>query len=118
MLKKGFRLKRNEDFSKVFRFGKPFFVDSIGCKAMRNGSETTLVGISVAKKLFPKASERNRVKRVFSHVLEEAYIHLPSGISMIFFYRKKPTEFLFDVVKTQVSAIIADINKYSGNKRV
>ena len=116
MLKKGFRLKKNEDFSKVFRFGKPFFVDSIGCKAMRNGSETTLIGISVAKKLFPKASERNRVKRVFSHVLEEGYSRFPVGVSMIFFYRNRPTEVRHEDVKRGISAIIENIRNYSARK--
>jgi ribonuclease P protein component len=116
MIKKGFRLKENEDFSKVFRFGKPFFFQSIGCKSMKTEGIETKIGFSFPKKLFPKASERNRVKRVFSHVVENRMEFVPKEQQLVFFYREKPGKVEYQDIDHAVSEIFSTIADYSYNK--
>jgi ribonuclease P protein component len=111
MLAKGFRLKRNEDFSKVFRFGRPFFVGLIGCKVLSERNSDTRVGFSFSKKLFPKAAKRNRVKRIFSHVVERNKKFLPDDMNIIFFYGKKPEKIEYKSISRDILEILTNISK-------
>lgn len=113
MLKKGFRLKKNEDFSKVFRFGKPFFVGLIGCKVMKTDEVGVKVGLSFSKKLFPKAVDRNRIKRVFSHVIERRLDSLPDQSAIVLFYSKKPGNIEYQDVDRDICSILTRVGKYS-----
>src|SRR3989344_1459067 len=62
MLKKGLRLRKKEDFDRVFRSGKPLFFNEIGCRYLEGGSSLRL-GFSFSKKHLPLAVDRNRLRR-------------------------------------------------------
>lgn len=92
MLKKGWRLKTNEEFQRVFRQGKPLFFGAIACKIIRNDLGHLRLGFSFAKKHLEKAVMRNRARRViseaFSCSLAEGKQFPP--IDIVFFSVKKP----------------------------
>lgn len=84
MLKKSFRLRKNEDFKKVFRFGKPLFFKPFGCRILPNNLESDRLGFSFSKKHCKKAVLRNRLRRRISALyLKEGYNF--KGRDIIFF---------------------------------
>lgn len=69
------RIKKNEDFTRVYRRGKSFGCKNLVIYYMPNHTDTYRVGLSVSKKV-GNAVVRNRVKRY----LKESLILLkPSG---------------------------------------
>lgn len=90
MLKKGFRLRKKEDFNRVFRSGKPLFFSEIGCRYLEGASPVRL-GFSLSKKHLPTAVARNRVRRVLSEAFFERQSEWPETGDIIFFTTSKIT---------------------------
>ena len=89
MLPKRFRLKDASLFQKAFRSGKPFFFGDISCKAVFLGDGLTRVGFAVPKKLFPKAVDRNAVKRMIADSVRTSYEVIAGGWRIVCFIKKK-----------------------------
>lgn len=62
-LKRHERIKRQDDFSNVFKNGKRFKLPGLTIICVSNGLEWHRIGIGVGRK-FGKAVQRNRAKRV------------------------------------------------------
>jgi ribonuclease P protein component len=110
MLQKRFRLKDASLFQKAFRSGKPFFFGDIACKAIFLDGARVKIGFSVSKKLFPRAVDRNTVKRVLADSIQELYEKIPSGWQIVFFPRKK-TSINKESAKKSVSEIIHKVSR-------
>lgn len=112
MLKKGLRLKTNEDFSRVFRQGKPLFFGAIGCKIAKNDLGHIRLGFSFSKKHIDKAVSRNRLRRVISesfflHTVEAP--HLPP-MDIVFFTVRKPKKEDLE----QIASVAKNVVEYIG----
>lgn len=90
MLKKGFRLRKKEDFDRVFRSGKPLFFTEIGCRYRLGGSSLRL-GFSFSKKHLPRAVDRNRLRRVLSEVFFQLREEWPES-DIVFFTLNKNSQ--------------------------
>jgi ribonuclease P protein component len=91
MLKKSFRLRKNEDFSRVFRQGTPLFFGAIGCKIVKNNENHLRVGFSFSKKHLRTAVSRNRLRRVIiAHFQETGSTILRSPQDVVFFTVRQP----------------------------
>ena len=83
MLKKSFRLRKKEDFTRVFRFGKALFFNGYGCKYIKNDLENDRLGFSFSKKHLKKAVLRNRLRRRMAGVYNKRYNF--KGLDIVFF---------------------------------
>jgi len=110
MLKKGFRLRKKEDFNQVFRFGKPLFFEEIGCRYMK-GKENFKVGFSFGKKYLPLAVHRNRIRRVLSQAISEYQSVWPKSGQMVFFLSKKPKKRGIAQMRVLVKNVFTTLNK-------
>lgn len=110
MLKKGFRLRKKEDFDQVFRFGKPLFFEEIGCRFLAN-QEKFQIGFSFGKKYLPLAVDRNRLRRVISQVIFEYQSLWPKGGKILFFLSKKPKKRGLKDVRVLIEPLFLRINK-------
>lgn len=104
MLKKGLRLRKKEDFDRVFRSGKPLFFNEIGCRYLKNDTGVRL-GFSLSKKHVPLAVDRNRLRRVLSEAFFRLEAQWPAGADIVFFTVRKPKK--IDMAASQ--AIISDL---------
>ena len=111
MLPKRLRLKDASLFQKAFRGGKPFFFGSIVCKALFTEKNRTLVGFAVSKKAFPRAVDRNRVKRMLSEPIQHLYGDIPDGWNLVFSLRGGdiPNEGVFQQGVAEIIKKISDI---------
>ncbi|MGK2848588.1 MAG: ribonuclease P protein component [Minisyncoccota bacterium] len=94
MLKKELRLRKKEDFEKVFRKGKPFFFSEIGCRYL-SGVSPLRVGFSLSKKFVPTAVQRNRLRRMLSEALTLSLQKNAQTGEIIFFILHKPKKINF-----------------------
>jgi ribonuclease P protein component len=63
MLSKENRLKKEKDFERVFKQGKPVKAGLLFLKILKTEKDYSRIGLSVSKKISNKAVVRNKVKR-------------------------------------------------------
>jgi len=66
MLSQENRLRKTNDFKRVFKNGKGVQVESVFVKVRPNKEEVIRIGIIVSKKVAKKAVDRNRIRRILS----------------------------------------------------
>ncbi len=110
MLKKGFRLRKKEDFDRVFRSGKPLFFSEIGCRYLV-GTSPVRLGFSLSKKHLPTAVARNRVRRVLSEAFFERKSEWPETGDIIFFTTGKLTSIDIGKGRPLVNRLLESLKK-------
>lgn len=101
MLKKSLRLRKGEDFNRIFRQSKPIFFNEIGCRySLRTtqkvspqelSTQSSLrAGFAFSKKHLPLAIQRNRLRRALSEALFQLKDEWPENVDVVFFTVKKP----------------------------
>lgn len=66
MLSKEYRLKKKKDFDRVFRQGRSIYQKECGIHFIKNGLENSRFAFVVSAKIFKKAVQRNRIRRIMS----------------------------------------------------
>ena len=85
MLKSVNRLKKDNDFSAVFRLGKKHFNEQLIVFVKSNNLPDTRVGVVVSKKIIRKAVGRNKIRRVLMSEIAERIkdSSLPKGVDIV-----------------------------------
>jgi len=87
MLPKINRLQKKEDFRRLYRQGEFSSIGGIYLKKGINGLSHTRIGFLVEKKLFKKAVERNRIRRLLREAVRRNIETIKPGMDIIIFYR-------------------------------
>lgn len=82
------RLKKKEDFNRVYRFGKSFFYDKIVLKVVDKGDLSVRVGIVISVKYSKKAVTRNRLKRQIRAFFRENIEKISGGKDIMVIVQK------------------------------
>jgi ribonuclease P protein component len=69
MLARKYKLKKDNDFKKVFQQGKYFEQDFFKLRLLKNNLETSRFGIVIGLKVSKKAVERNKAKRQIEEII-------------------------------------------------
>lgn len=109
MLEKGFRLRKKEDFDRVFQKGKPLFFGEIACRIAPNGLTHFRLGFSFTKKHLSLAVERNKLRRIISAAFEKAEGEKES-VDIVFFTLKKPKKIDSETFRPIAESIIEHIS--------
>lgn len=91
MLPKSKRLNLKKDFKRVFS-GRRVETDSFKFFLKFGSNTIPLVGISLSKKHFKLATERNKARRMASKALEGVYESLPKNLNLIIMPKAKVLE--------------------------
>ena len=83
MLSQANRLRKTNDFKRVFKNGKGVQAENIFVKVRLNKEETIRVGIIVSKKVAKKAVDRNRIRRILSEALQTHIGKVKQGCDII-----------------------------------
>lgn len=110
MLKKGFRLRKKEDFDRVFRSGKPLFFKEISCRYCAS-TVPIRVGFSLSKKHLPLATDRNRLRRVLSEAFFEQRKEWPEQGDFVFFTVRKPKKIDLETSRHFMREVLKSIKK-------
>ncbi|MDD2766871.1 MAG: ribonuclease P protein component [Candidatus Moranbacteria bacterium] len=111
MLKKGFCLRKKEDFERVFRFGKTLFFEGIGCRYKKD-TPSFHIGFSLSKKYLPLAVDRNRLRRRLSEAVYSYKEKWPKEGDVVFFLTQKQSkERPFIEIKKRIEDLFQILNK-------
>ncbi len=83
MLPKENRLKKEKDIERVVQKGRGFKEDFLILKAVKNNLNKTRFGFVVSKKVSPKATTRNKIKRRISGLVKSKMNKLEKGIDVM-----------------------------------
>ena len=86
-MKKRFRVKKEKDFSAIFKEGKSFANRKFVIYRLENTEQHFRVGLSVSKKL-GNAVTRNQIKRRIRHILIEHKNQLVENVDFVVIARK------------------------------
>ena len=86
-MKKRFRVKKEKDFSAIFKKGKSFANRKFVIYRLENNEQHFRVGLSVSKKL-GNAVMRNQIKRRIRHILIEHKNQLVENVDFVVIARK------------------------------
>lgn len=75
---------------RLFQRGKSAYSGSISFRYFENRLSVSRFSLVVGKKVFPKAIDRNRAKRLLREALRTALPSVQPGYDGVFFYARKP----------------------------
>ena len=82
-LRKTERLKKKNEFEKVFRQGRKLTGKFVALHYIYNGEDQRRVGVTVSKRVDKRAVARNRLKRRFREIFRTNKEHFPSGFDYV-----------------------------------
>ena len=88
MLSRKYKLKKDNDFKKVFQNGKYKQKDFIKIKFLKNNLEISRFSFIVGLKISKKAVQRNKIKRRLEQIIQLIFKQVKSGFDIIIFVDK------------------------------
>jgi ribonuclease P protein component len=83
MLPREKRLANPRDFKRVYQKGSFFSAGIFNAKYLPNKLDFTRIGIVVSKKISKKATERNKIKRLFREAFRALHQEVPTGLDIV-----------------------------------
>jgi len=83
MLPREYKLKKDNDFKKVFEKGKFYRNDFIKIRFLKNDLEITRFGIIISSKISKKAVCRNRIRRRLEETIRLRLDQIKSGFDIV-----------------------------------
>lgn len=77
------RIRREGDFSRAFTEGRRARASALVVVAVPNGFSHPRLGLSIGKRIFKGAVQRNRLKRVIKEAFRLEWDRLPKGADLI-----------------------------------
>lgn len=77
------RIRSERDFRLAYREGSRARGSILLVVVRPNGSAVTRLGLSVGRRAWRRAVQRNRVRRVFREAFRLAHPHLPAGLDVV-----------------------------------
>jgi ribonuclease P protein component len=87
VLRKEFRLRKDKEFKRVYRWGKKYLNNYFVLYQISNGLKTNRFGFTVSKKV-GKAVERNYLKRRLREICHRQNSQLVTGFDLVIIPRK------------------------------
>ena len=83
MLPRKYKLKKDNDFKKVFKNGKYYQQEFIKLKILKNDLTINRFGFVVGLKISKKAVQRNKIKRQLEEIIRLKLNQIKSGFDII-----------------------------------
>jgi len=103
------RLRKNEEFHRVFKLGKAFVGDKIVVYKLENGLSYNRVGITVSRKL-GGAVERNKLKRIVREAWRAREGQLRKGFDLVLVPRMKAKTASFREIADELQQLLVKGN--------
>lgn len=109
-MKQAEKLKKNEEFKKVYARGKSVVTPYLVLYFMRNSEKYNRLGISVSKKV-GNSVVRNRVKRLIREAFRLTPLTLKSGLDLVLIARVRMNQADFKTTEKHMSQVLNKIRK-------
>ncbi|MEC2075603.1 ribonuclease P protein component [Metabacillus fastidiosus] len=105
------RIKKNEDFQKIFKQGKSMANRQFVIYFLEREESELRIGLSVSKKI-GNAVTRNRVKRLIRQVFLEEKERIANNKDFIIIARKPAAEMSYEEVKSSLNHLFKKMKLY------
>lgn len=109
-MKQAEKLKKNEEFKKVYARGKSVVTPYLVLYFMRNNTEYNRLGISVSKKV-GNSVVRNRVKRLIREAFRLNSLPLRNGLDLVLIARVRMNQADFKTTAKHLGQVLSKIRK-------
>lgn len=109
-MERDFRLRKNSDFTKVYKRGKAYWNKHFTVSIKKNGTVKTRVGFSVSKKV-GNAVERNKIKRKLREIIRLNRHSLEGGCDIVITPRKNTLEMEYKQIENSLMKLLSNIHK-------
>lgn len=86
------RLAKRKDIANVQNQGQAYFSGNVSIKIVKNNLDQTRIGFIASAKNFPKATERNRAKRLLREIFRQKLPVIKKNLDILVFVRKQAKE--------------------------
>jgi len=104
MLAKKYRLSAKKDFSRIYKSRKTYNTPFFAVKYVDNGLPYSRLAVVVSKKTLPKATERNRARRIVRAILGPHWPKLKKHADIVVFIKKG----ILKIQSEQAKQLISD----------
>ncbi|MGR9048033.1 ribonuclease P protein component [Halobacillus faecis] len=106
-MKKAYRIKKNEDFQKVFRRGQSFANRQLVLYYMKKEEQSHFrIGLSVSKKI-GHAVMRNQIKRYLRQAFHELEADIYPNYDLVIIARKPTNQMEFHEIKKSLTHVLS-----------
>lgn len=116
MLPREKRIRDTRDFKRIYQKGSFFGSGLFSVNVLRGRSENTRLGIVVSKKVEPKATKRNLLKRRFRSAAVKLYDELPAGYDVVVNIKPKAGKADFAEIEKELSAAFGKVGDDEKNR--
>ena len=88
MLPGAYRLRRERDFQRVYKLGRPVFSNDLNLRFIGNNLEKSRFGFVISHRISSKAVARNRLKRQLGETIRKRTGQIKSGFDAVFTAKK------------------------------
>ena len=109
MLLRIYKLKKKNDFKKVFEKGKYFQKSFIKVKYLKNDLEKNRFALMIGIKISKKAVERNKIKRWIEEIIRLNLNQIKTGFDIIIMANPKILEKKYSQVEEELINLLKEI---------
>jgi len=102
MLSKGYKLKKENDFKRVFSEGKYYRFGLIGLKILKNNLQENRFACAVGLKVSKKATQRNKIKRRIEEIIRIDLEGIKQGFDIVIMVSPEIIEKSYDEIKEEL----------------
>ena len=106
MLPRQNRIKKEKDFEIIFKKGKVFKNNFLVLRFVNNNLKTNRLAIVISQKVSKKATERNKIRRRISVIVENIINGLKDGLDLVFLVLPQANNKSYLEIKSAVEDII------------
>jgi len=99
MLPRKYKLKKDNDFKKIFNKGRYYQKDFIKIKLLENDLEINRFGLVIGLKISKKAVQRNKIKRQLEEIIQSELEQIRKGIDIIILVQPEIIEKEYQEIK-------------------
>ena len=106
MLSQENRLRRDQDFKRVFSKGRGVFDSACGVKTQANGRDVSRFAVVVGTKVSKSAVKRNRIRRQYQEILRLHLAQLAPGFDVILLCGKDALTFTYEEKEKRLMQVL------------
>lgn len=102
MIPKEYKLKKENDFKKVFNKGKYYQSGLVSLKILKNNLQKNRFACAVGLKVSKKATQRNKIKRRIEEIIRTDLGELKQGFDIVIMVNPKIVEKDYSEIKKEL----------------
>lgn len=105
MLSKGYKLKKESDFKRVFSEGEYYRFGLVSLKILKNNLQKNRFACAVGLKVSKKATQRNKIKRKIEEIIRINLGGIKQGFDIVVMVNPEIIEKNYDEIKEELISL-------------